>query len=207
MPSVIGPMPTPGRIRCWASTPARAGETAPHRTRTTTTAFAIIIVRAFPMYEAAHRRHCTLLRALVLADLAANRLRRRGLLKHLVKGDLETLSREVGEPVRVDVTNRPPIDRQPFEFLQPPARLEPIQNHPLDPNGESKIRQHLSGPGPGRNDQTVPLVGSAGRSHADTVAPGGPRRHGLVEVEVGPMTAGQIGVRGHTLLGHEESRL
>ena len=146
-------------------------------------------------------------RALVLADLAANRLRRRGLLKHLVKGDLETLSREVGEPVRVDVTNRPPIDRQPFEFLQPPARLEPIQNHPLDPNGESKIRQHLSGPGPGRNDQAVPLVGSAGRSHADTVAPGGPRRHGLVEVEVGPMTAGQIGMRGHTLLGHEDPRL
>src|SRR2546428_134624 len=47
MPSVIGPMPTPGRIRCWASTPARAGETAPHRTRTTTNALAILIVRAF----------------------------------------------------------------------------------------------------------------------------------------------------------------
>jgi len=128
-------------------------------------------VRHDPGEVVAHPRH------LVLAHVAANRLRCRGLLKHLMERDLEALALEVGESIQIDLIDVPGVNGHPDELLAARAGLEPVEDHPLHPQREPEIVEHLIGPRPGREHEPA----GSRRGHRSlgrmSTANGRPRTH------------------------------
>src|SRR2546428_2916048 len=101
-------------------------------------------------------------RLLILADLAADRLRRGHLVVRLVEPALEALAVDIGKAIRVRAVVLPDVDRQPLESLDLGAGLEPVDDGAGDLEGQAEIPKDRAGPRARRDHEAIGLVGVLG---------------------------------------------